>query len=392
MAIQVVHVTNPVAGAEWQYTIPGQYNVTLIGVQATLTTTAPPTTAVDSSGAGLGATYNETFPLTFGVTGPFGGGGGRAVDINPGINQNSDIATFPNGAGQLDFATFTYEILVNLRTSGVGSFETLLGIQSGSGPVRDQLMAHASGGSATIGYGYSGNNANFPGGSISRGAWHQVALTYDGTTWRPYADGAALVTSTTGAPDLTVVDKPFYIAGNNASGSNIFNGAAAAASVYNSVLSAARIAAHNTAIATSAAAYKAAVLADSPAALWMLDDALNTSPRTVTLAVQNGAATVATFPTDVPVVAPGVFTYSWQTLGPGAAQSVDGTLITVPIPTMTLPPGYTVGSNTPDIASTDQWSSVTLWYDDGTGTPNPAGQEPPYLNALLVPTTWAGVQ
>jgi hypothetical protein len=325
---------------------------------------------------------------TFGVTGPFGAGGGLAVDCT-GYDSLSGgaLGSTPNAGGTFDVATFSFEMIVNGANTGNI-------IQNGMVIYDSALNRYRCGMQFNRGInglrGIASPSDTFSLGGLSAGgAWAHGAITYDGAQWIGYNNGVANTPVAGHAPTLTVVNKPLWVMGDGTSVQGT-NAKVAAAAYFSGVLSAAQVAAHQAAIATSSAAYKTAVLADSPLAFWMLDSTYNTAARTTALAVQNGAVTVAVFPTDVPVTSPGTFTYSWQTLGPGALQSVDGTLITVPIPTMQLPPGYTVGSNTADIVATDQWSNITLWYDDGTGTPGASGGEVPYLDALLVPQGWPG--
>lgn len=391
MAIQVVHLPNPAAGAEWAYTIPGQYNVTLIGVQATLTVRSPPATAVDSSGNANNATYSGLANIVYGVVGPFGGGGGLAAQITAAVSRLY-LASFANAGGQLDLATYSVDALVNYTGTGNVNMNEIFGIRT-SDINHPADLRFLYGLSSTGGQRIANTNANvftLTGVGIALNTWTHVGFSYDGAQWIGYKNGVA-GTPVAGNVPGTVTLKPGNVGGDQIANQDLV-GKIAAVAYYSGALAAARFLAHSNAVATSSAAYKAAVLADTPVALWMLDETYSTVARVVTLAIQNGAATVATFPTDTPIASPGTYNYSWQTLGPGAAQSSDGTTITVPIPSLTLPPGYVVGSNTPDIATTDQWSNVTVWFDDGTGTPNPSGTFPPYLDALLVPTDWTGAR
>lgn len=390
MAIQVVHLPTPAVGREWSYTIPGQYVATLIGVQATMATVSPLTTIADESGNGHTATITgsatDYIPAQHG---PFAGGADNVAVA--GLGPTAPLLDAYCDALNVAFDTLTFSADCWYRTLPAG-FVGTVGLldwfrNPGAGNKLGVNVQYP--GSSAIGITYDHGLAFlFTVNNVaSLNAWHHLAFTYDGTNVNTYADGT-LVNATAHATFGSGTGVNVDCAGNRSIVE--MQGTAAAFAFYNVALSGAQIAAHAAATG-SWAAYKTAVLADSPVGLYRVGQIAVGPARTVAFQVRNGTSIVASFPVTTPAVQANTFTYSWQTLGPGAAQSVDGTTITVPIPAMTLPPGYVIGSNTLDLAGTDQWSAVTVWFDDGTGTPTPTGgQAPPYLDALLVPTNWTG--
>jgi hypothetical protein len=387
MVLRVQPVPNPARGADWSYTIPGQYVFDVTSIKATLTAhTTDPTSTPDQSGNGHTGTYhtNPNAVTTYGVSGPFGGSPNLAVDQNPAFLVTLAAVTADNSAGPFDLATFTYEAIIDPRNTGPGSFEAIVGIQGNTG-VRDFLAIHRTPPNSAVGYFYSGNNVNFPGGSIVNGTWSHVALTYDGANWRVYVNGVLTGTSGTGVPDVTQLLAVLNIAGNTVATSGTYNGGVAAAAVFSGALPGANIANHQAAIATSAAAYKAACLADSPVALWLFgEQSLNTG-RTVALTVTDGTHIVTEIaPPDVAIGAAGL-TYTWAPSVTQSATSPDGVNVIVSTPELILPAGYTVGTTTLDLAARDQWSNINIWWDDRYSNLPGGPGDLTYRNTLLLP-------
>lgn len=390
MAVQVVHVATPAAGHDWSYVIPGQYVATLIGVTATLSTGTPVTSIPDETGNGNTATVNAGFKGAAGVAGPYGGGLQNYAVRPDGTSGATYYAASAASASQHVTPNGTLELWLKLTSFGPHALDSIVGLHCPAAPSDATGLGQESGNGPGADVGYFVQNAqqslylDFQ----TVNAWHHVAYTWDGTNVRFYVDGTNTQTLA-GHQPVFASGTAQVIMGGSDFGSAPALGSYGAVSVYGVALAGANIAAH-AAASSSWTAYRAAVLADTPVALWGLNTIAQGPSRTVVLDVTNGTSIVAAIPATNPATTQPSFTYSWQVLGPGAAQSVDGTTISVPIPAVTLPPGYVVSSSTLDLAGTDQWSNITLWYDDGTGTPSTGGQEPPYLDALLVPTSWTG--
>jgi Concanavalin A-like lectin/glucanases superfamily len=84
-------------------------------------------------------------------------------------------------------------------------------------------------------------------GAISTQAWHQLAMTYDGTTIRQYVDGAASTTVAKAGP-VTVTQQ--FAIGADPSTANSFEGFISEVSIYGTTLSATQILAHFNAVDT----------------------------------------------------------------------------------------------------------------------------------------------
>jgi hypothetical protein len=88
---------------------------------------------------------------------------------------------------------------------------------------------------------------------VNDGVRHHVALTYDGTTYRLYIDGVADGTLASATAPKTTTSDPMGIGYRSGASNEFFNGVIDEVAVYNTALSAARIAAHSAAAAGAAA-------------------------------------------------------------------------------------------------------------------------------------------
>lgn len=393
MAIQTVQVPAPAAGQDWLYVVPGQWYPYLFGVTATLGPAAASITTVpDESGNGRDATVDNSVNVFAGKAGPFGAGSDN-VAVRGQVAVSGPNAEYCRSGTLAAFDTVNYSadgwfyIPSTYPAINVGmiSYNSLAGtatkfsINTGSNRANpyDLRILWSGAGRFTV-----------P-AFASCDAWHHVGFSYDGTNARFYRDGT--LQNTTAATPPAPAGGASVSGGGALDGGNII-GFAAGPAFYASALPGASFAAH-AAAAGSWAAYKAAVLADSPTALYKIGQLPTIPSRTATLYVTNGTTTVLQVPAAFAAATANAYIWSWQALGPGAQASTDGTVNAVPIPELAIAAGYVIGVRTLDLAGTDRWSNITLWFDDGQGTVGPGGGvDPPYLNALLVPTTWAGVQ
>lgn len=384
VAIQVVTVPSPPVGTDWRYVIPGGWVANLLGVTATLSTPSGIATFADSSGGGHPATLVGPGTNLLGQPGPYGGG---ATNYGVRVPAASTASFNPAGAGPV--VTLDLWEWFDGGVGGAGTFY--------------MFFSMASGGSTLFPWGYYFGGLN-PGhgwtnpqdlatiqgifvtnvftGFMPLLGWHHFAARTNGGGGDGHFD--VFLDGTLIASNLTA---------NGIGGGGIVNigggpfppGKEAAVALYPAALSDAQIAAHYAA-RTTHDTYKAAVLADSPSGLWMLDELGAQFTKQVTLAVGDGTRTVATFPAGFVTVNTNAGTWSWQAAGAASVQSADGTVSTVAIPELNLPAGYSVGTRTLDLAATDQWSAITLWFDDGTGPGGGlGGGDVQYLDALLVP-------
>jgi hypothetical protein len=203
----------------------------------------------------------------------------------------------------------------------------------------------------------------------------------DGTNCRTYKNGVQTATIPFGNPGTGTSPKP-TMPGSQLTDFTML-GNLAGVGVWPSALTTAQIAAH-AAANSSAAAYQAAVLADSPQGLWMLNDTGNMGSRLATLEVTNGTTTIADFPGGAISNIAGSFTWTWASQAPGTFQSAGATVNLIQIPDLILPGGYTIGTVTPDLGLADSWTNVNIWWDDGTIGP-PGTGDFVYEGVLLLP-------
>jgi hypothetical protein len=364
MVLYVVNVPNPPPGVDWQYTVPGQYIEDIVSVTATLATTANPTTAVNGvTGNAYPATYQSAAQLTWQATGPYGGTSNYAVTVGAPINTIADIA---QGASTTDFnrATFSIGAWAKIPAATTGRFPIFASDQFDlGGHARGYMFqGHQSAGQEFLSLQWKGgeqlSTGTFPGGT-----WTHVAVTWDTANIRFYKNG--VLDSTFAAAVLfDAISNPVDLGGNQAANLEVFQGSLGGIFYNDSVLTAGQILAYVTASATSAAAYQTAVLADSPRALWMMNEGISTSGRTPSLAIGNGITNVGLYTPGIPPASSGSpFTYSWLTTLSSNTHAGGTSTITAAIPDLILPAGYTIGTYTPDIAPTDQWSNIVIWWD-----------------------------
>ncbi|HET9247702.1 MAG TPA: hypothetical protein VFO15_18000 [Xanthobacteraceae bacterium] len=379
-------VPRPALGADWTWTVPGEYQATLVSVTAQLSATAQPSTSADQSGNSHTLTYNSGMFTheTFGVAGPFGGSPNLAVDCrNYDSLSNNTLGQTPN-AGAFDVATFTWEALVFCANTG-NSSQIVGAIDDEGAPTnyRCGFGVTINGGSVQAIASRTDviSFAIGPGGSV----WKQIAVTYDGAQWVPYVNGVAGAAVVGHPPTVAQTLKPLHVNGDGVSsqGGNI---QIAALAYFSGALAAANLLNHFNAVATSAAAYKTAVNVDTPLAFWMLNDTQTHFQRTAILTLTDGTNVIAKFPGFSPSQQSSLFTWTWSVDGSGVAQTPDQGVTVVPITPTTLPPGYTVGVVTPDKTTFDQWDHIVIWADVVPSSGGPGGiPSADYLNALLVP-------
>jgi hypothetical protein len=192
---------------------------------------------------------------------------------------------------------------------------------------------------------------------------HLLAVTQTAGTVVFYVDGVAVANmfTSTSPPSNTMtqagINGPFP-------GNGIGEGTCDEWAVWQHVLSPADIASLQAARG-SFGAYSAAVQALSPTIYYHLDDDSTALGRTPVLEVTNGTHAVGDFTNSFPAVTtPGPFRYSWIVGLGNAAQTLFGQLTSTPLPPLILPGGYTVGTFTPDLTAGDQWSNISLWWND----------------------------
>jgi hypothetical protein len=379
MVLRVQPVPAPAAGRDWSYTVPGQYQMDVKAVQATLLTPANITTALDSSGNGLNlAVTDASSRLTWAAPGPYGGG---ASNFALAATESLTLAAASLKTGNsalLGTNPQSIVALVNLGTFVDTGWSTIA-MRQLAGTIQLALALLNNGHDPADLQGvFSGSFFTLANGLLPRNAWHQVGATVDGVDWRIYLDG--VLKATVAGHQPAAATTPFFWCDSGFE--NVQNRIAAVA-VFPATLTAGQMLAY-VAAQGSNAAYKAALLADAPAALWMLDDTGNMGSRKAVLEVTNGTTTVADFPGGSISGVNGSFTWTWGSQTPGITQSADATVNLIQIPDLILPGGYTIGTVTPDLGLADSWTNINIWWDDGTIGPHDL-TEWGYEGAILLP-------
>ena len=388
MAVRVVNLGPFTAGHDWSFIVPGQWYPYLYGVTASLTTATPVTSLPDETGNGNTATLTVgSNQFVSGAPGPYVGGtqdySVQHLGGDSGVNQAYAVTGILSSLGP---ATWTEEAWANVQLlQNLGS--DIMGITDTTFATEYTSMTVANNANDPYGIRMTINNATvFTVPNVAaRNQWHLIAITYDGANANFYRDGVLVGGPSAIVPTLSGNQIRVHVGGNRFSGTP--RGFVGATAFYGAALTAGQLAAH-AAANSSWSAYRAAVLADTPIGLWGLNTIPSGPNRIVTLTITDGTNTVAQFPASFAAATASSFIWSWQALGPGAQSSTDGQINSVPIPELAIAAGYQIGVKTLDLAGTDVWSQVTIWFDDGTGggpgggPGNVAGQ---YINALLVP-------
>lgn len=393
MAIQVITLPAPTSGVDWTWTVPGQWLPYLYGVQAELVTTSSVTAFPDETGNGNSAAFNTGNGYTLGAPGPYAGGANNFGVFHSATFVGSNVGAGTTGVmSALGPAAFTIETWAKVISDPAANGFDFLGVMNAGLSAELTSMSSSTNNHDPYDWEQSQNGGKLfvVAGVASRNAWHHLALTYDGTSYRWYTDGALVSTVAGGAPALS--GNPFRVdvCGDQYRGQ--MRGTCAGQAFYTSALSGATIAAHAAANA-SWATYRAAVLASSPLALWGLNTIPSLQNRQVTLVVTDGTNTLGQFPASFPTATAAGFIWSWQANLANAQTSPDGTVNSVPIPELEVSSGYTIGVKTLDLQPTDDWQNITLWFDDGQGQGGGTGGGPGsggYLDATLYPDTYLG--
>jgi hypothetical protein len=285
----------------------------------------------------------------------------------------------------MDNVPFSCEVLINFSNHGNVNIVKLIAMRDPSiiNNVRFLFGPSAGGGGVT----FTVDNFTIVGLGITAdiNAWCQIAVSFDGAQWIGTKNGVGAA-PVVGHLINAAWNHFQFCVGADLFGSQPFEGKLAAVSWYNATIASANFLNHWNAVATSAAAYKTAVLVDAPIAFWMLDEIQTHFQRTAILTLTDGTKTIASYPGFAPVQTSNLFTWTWSVDGSGAAQNPSQTVTIVPINPVTLPPGYTVGTSTLDLTQFDQWQNIVVWADvSPSDNPPGGGVNSPYLNALLVP-------
>jgi len=361
MSLYVVTVPDPPPGVDWTTMVPGYQLWDVTGITATLVSASGPSpNALDASGVGNDGTYPNGHQLLAGLV-----PGDDAMGASSGVGeyllvQHPVVAW--TGDWTIEYLTQTVGGQYGwgfIASVGTGAHPSQF-LQFAGGPPNDYLFLQATG-AGLVGGVWQSPNGSFP----SDGLPHLVGVTYvSGTdTLAFYVDGVNVGAVENFGPwgALNLLDTLFL--NHNPAFPTVGQDAYVdELAVYATALSGAQMAAHQAARGAFGT-YAAAVLADGPSAYYHLDDTLIGGGRTPNLQITDGTHLVQSIsPAFAAVTQPGPYNYSWQPSSGSNAQTADGTLTTIGTPPLVLPGGYTIGTSTPDLQPTDQWSNVVLWW------------------------------
>ncbi len=227
------------------------------------------TVAVDSSPHGTDGTY--VIP-TAGFQSPGSPAGGTGAGADTAVRfAGVGLATAGSTASLTNPNTFTSEIWFKTTSTAGGRFFGLGDSARGNSYFTDRMLRIFGNGAVEFGAGSSSIDSA---SGYNDGAWHLATASLGPAGMRLYLDGVLKAgdAGTTTGQNYTGY---WRIGGDN----SFYGGSLDEAAIYLSQLSDARVAAHYAAglAATAPADYTAVVTADSPWALWHLDDPAATS-------------------------------------------------------------------------------------------------------------------
>lgn len=392
MTLRTVTVPNPDPGFDWFTVVPGQYVYDITGITATLSPAVIPSGMVDYTGNGNDGVYvTPNDPATFGA-GAFTGDDALILGING--NATSRVGwTAPGGTAPLggDFSIVYWRA----DTSNFIFNHDLF--YRGATPTDDVPFTVAFDGSLlSNGGGTNPFVQSAPAVFPFDGTWHMVGFTFDSGTGLLdcYLDGVLLTPAsqfagTIAAAPPTAVEAGCRFPLDPSSFGSMDEYAYFATNIGPTGM------ADLYATAPVFADWTAAVLAGTATCAYHLDGS-GTSPtgRQVSLVVAQPSLQLQIIPSGEGIPSgSGPFRYSWSPQLPASTQTADGTLTSVATPRLILPAGYSVGTLTDDIQLLDQWSDITVWWDDalsGIGAGTDPFVYPPGATLIIVPKGAAG--
>lgn len=363
MTQYVVNVPNPPPGTDWQWAVPGIYMYDITSVSATLTTPLIPTgVAFDSSGLGHDGVYEQIFgPIKFAPGLVAGNLSWLSGDIFPTTTVYTVDTPYVLAGWDAPFTIGWWMSFPDLPNgSGFAIFEetvappddslTIAGTVGTTGPTQSIILNAPPLGP------WVANNLFAHGTDI-----YFVAITWAGAQPSLYVNGELVPWAITpgGTPSAT-----------SSGGSSIGSPGAGTANVVDEfvtfpyALPAGAIADIFEAGLQGFPYWNAAVIPLGPNAFYHFQDAISVG-RQVDLEITDGTHVVTDIPTGFGTSNDAVaYSYSWQSALGANTISENGGVTSVAIPELLLPGGYTVGTRTPDIGPDDQWSDITIWWND----------------------------
>lgn len=384
MALYVIRPDDPPPGQDWQASVPGQYLYNVTGVYATLTTASGPDAPTDYSGNGHDGTYQTSGgPVQFSSAGAFDGDDCLVSGNGPIVTATAGW-TMPLAAMPIDtVGSFT----LGFWRNNAEAF--------GPGIVWSNSLeqcAQAFNGNSTVlewdAVGFAGGLWTTPNIYPFDNLWHFIVYAYDAGAqeMKIYFDGVN-VPLDNDSPGLAYSDIPTRVDWDPGLGSGYGSRGLTDEVLFVPITLSAGAVAALYATAPDFTAWTNAILALSPITAYHLDGSgPSTGGRQVTLSITDSNNEVERIPSGFdPLLTPGPYAWSWLPKLNSAAENATSKTITVPLPRLLLPAGYTIGTKTLDIAPSDQWSDISIWWNsdvmDASQELNPYDYPP---GALLV--------
>jgi RHS repeat-associated protein len=223
-------------------------------------------TAADSSGNGYSATYASS-GITYSATGGITGDSDTAIttSYNGAAVTRSD-SILPSGSSARTIELWektTSSGVYGLVSWGTASTNAYISVNIGSGP--------------TLSFdGYANYVMRTPPYSLEDGAWHYLAISFDGTNAYLYVDGQLIGSGA--VPLATVASQGLWL-GNSQDGASVFPGSLDEVAIYPTALSGTQISSHwrmgaagLACPATPSSGYAGAVAADHPTRYYRLGE------------------------------------------------------------------------------------------------------------------------
>lgn len=367
MTLTTFAVPDPPAGEDWSFTVPG---INLLALQSIIGTFTP-----DISNPNIVTVQDAT-------------GNGNTLQINrptatqhlmlgqPGALPDDAACAFSDLGGTVSYGVainthtlpidFTHDFSVEWweRVTDDSHFVIPLFWQPAGAII--QWSVEVNGAGSVFLSDHTHGDFIAPGAFLIDGAWHHYVWTWDQANQNNvqfYVDGVAAAglarpggypTRPTGLQLIEVGDV------NPASEVGHLDEVA----FYPRQLSAGEVLAHFDSAPNGVAAYTAEVLGSGAAALWHLDEMPTDAPRLPTLEVFNGAQLLGEYPSSALQAVAQTTQYTWFSDARGTPGTATPAIVTVGVPPLVVPPGFTLASRTPGIQAGDRWSNVRILYDD----------------------------
>lgn len=362
MALYVIRPDNPPPGEDWQAAVPGQYLYNVTGVYAALNTDAlSATTIEDASGNGNNGTYIQDVPPFGPVFIPGLVDGNDAVDAQRLPSTGSVFIEGPSVVGwDASWTLVWWE-----QTPVLVGSSTFYKYLSAMSPAAPDIIIFQQTGTGLDYIEVTGTTPwrTAPGTIPNDGAPRMLAVMFDHNTGllSLYLNGTLVPWLVTGSAPATSTPPTgtFQLGNGGLFSANVLD----ELSIYRTSFLPAFFAALY-ADQADFTAYNLVALSGGPELYYHFAPNTPATGRQVTLSITDSNNEVERVPSGFDALAtPGPYAWSWLPALNSAAENATAKTITVPLPKLLLPAGYTIGTKTLDITPTDQWSDIAIWWN-----------------------------